>query len=149
PPDRFRELAAGVTEAQRDSAAKAFDGDPQDTATPEAMARLLRQVWRREALNDANATLLLDIMTRSTTGGARIKGMLPPSIEVAHKTGTIGGTTNDVGIITLPGDAGHVIAVLFVKESDRPVEERERAIAQVARALYDYFLFNPQSTSRP
>lgn len=60
---------------------------------------------------------------------------------VAHKTGTIGRTTNDAGVITLPGDAGRVVMVAFVKESDLPIPDRERAIADAARAAYDYFQF--------
>jgi beta-lactamase class A len=67
--------------------------------------------------------------------------MLPEGTVLAHKTGTIGQTTNDVGVITLPQDAGHVIVAAFVKESESPVPERERAIAEVARAAHDYFLF--------
>ena len=30
-----------------------------------------------------------------------------------------------------------------MKESRRPVPEREKAIAYISRAIYDYFLFNP------
>jgi beta-lactamase class A len=143
PLQRFRELARDVTPAARDSAAAAFDRDPRDTATPESMVRLLEKIWRGEALGRESTTLMLDIMRRSTTGPGRLKGMLPPDVLVAHKTGTIGGTTNDVGVMTLPDSAGHVAVAVFVKSSPRPVEERERAIAQVARAVYDYFLFNP------
>jgi beta-lactamase class A len=140
---QYRAAARAVTPAGRDSAATAFDRDPRDTATPGAMLSLLATVWRGAALSPGSTALLLDIMTRSTTGAGRIRGVLPTDVDVAHKTGTIGGTTNDVGILTLPDDAGHVAAVLFVKESTRPVEERERAIAHVARAIYDYFVFNP------
>lgn len=140
--DRYRELARSVTPEQRRAAAEAFDRDPRDTATPEGMALLLRKVWDGSSgLSPGSRDLLLDIMTRSTTGAGRIKGMLPPDVTVAHKTGTIGGTTNDVGIITLPEDRGHVVTAVFVKESERPVEQREHAIAQVSRAIYDYFLF--------
>lgn len=143
--EEFRQRSVGLTPEQRAAAAIAFSSDPKDTSTPEAMARLLERVWRKEALTPASSDLLLDIMRRSTTGGARIKGMLPPWIEVAHKTGTIGGTTNDVGIIELPDGAGHVVTVLFVKGSTLPGDMRERAIAQISRAIYDYFLFNPGS----
>ncbi|MFO7262243.1 MAG: class A beta-lactamase [bacterium] len=142
-PAEFRKLADAVPQAQRDSAAAAFDADPRDTATPEAMARLLERIWRREILSAESTELLLDIMRRCETGEGRIKGMLPPWVEVAHKTGTIGGTTNDVGIISLPADAGHVVTVVFIKESQRPIPERERAIAFIARAIYDDFLFDP------
>lgn len=143
PPARFRELREAVPEPRRKAAAQAFDANPRDTSTPEAMARLLERIWRREVLSPGSSELLLDVMRRSTTGGARLKGFLPPEVEVSHKTGTIGGTTNDVGIITLPDGGGHVAIAVFVKESEREVETRERAIAQISRAVYDYFLFNP------
>ena len=86
-------------------------------------------------------------MTRCETGQGRLQGILPDGTVVAHKTGSIGGTTNDVGIITLPGDGGHVIVAAFIKESDLETPERERAIAEVARAAHDYFLFTPTSAS--
>lgn len=142
---RFRELMLAVDESDRSAAAAAFDSDPRDTATPDAMARLLERIWREEILTPESSQLLLDIMRRSTTGGDRIKGMLPPQVEVAHKTGTIGGTTNDVGIITLPDGAGDVVTVLFVKGSESDVATRERSIAQISRSIYDYFLFNPEN----
>jgi beta-lactamase class A len=140
--EQFNVLARGLNAEQRSAAAKAFDIDPRDTATPAGMAALLSTIWRGKALKPETTKLLLDIMTRSTTGTTRIKGMLPPTISVAHKTGTIGGTTNDVGIVTLPENAGHVVVVAMVKASALPVETRERAIAQVSRSIYDYFLFN-------
>lgn len=142
-PSQFRELVRAVPEAEQKAAAAAFNVDPRDTSTPEAMARLLERIWRKEILSPGSSELLLDIMRRSTTGAERIKGFLPPGTEVAHKTGTIGGTTNDVGIIELPDGAGHVVTVVFVKESEREIPARERAIAQISRAIYDYFLFNP------
>jgi beta-lactamase class A len=67
--------------------------------------------------------------------------MLPDGIVVRHKTGTIGGSTNDVGIIELPGGAGAVVTVVFVKEATADSEEREEAIAQIARSVYDYYLY--------
>lgn len=142
-PEDFQALSRAVTATERRAAAEAFDRDPRDTSTPEGMARLLDKIWRGEALSPASTEILLDIMRRSTTGMERIKGMLPPATEVAHKTGTIGGTTNDVGIITLPNGAGHVITVVYVKESPGQTRESERVIAHISRAIHDYFIFNP------
>jgi beta-lactamase class A len=145
--EMFRQRSGAVSAESRATAARAFGTDPRDTATPVAMAALLEKVWRGEGLSAESRTLLFDIMLRSTTGAARLKGMLPPDVLVHHKTGTIGATTNDVGIIALPEGAGHVVSVVFVKDSTRPVEDRERAIAQIARSIYDYFLFVPAGIS--
>lgn len=134
-------LVEDVPEVDREAAALAFDRDPRDTATPRGMADLLGKIWRGDALGESSTALLIDIMERCETGLERLKGRLPEGTVVAHKTGTIGRTTNDVGIITLPGDAGHVIVAAFVKESELEVPERERAIAEAARAAHDYFLF--------
>lgn len=130
------------------TARAAFAADPRDTSSPRAMAELLAKIWRGQALSDASTALLIDIMSRCQTGQARLKGMLPIGTEVAHKTGTIAGSANDVGVITLPHDAGHVIVAAFVKGSDAEMAARERAIADVARAAHDYFLFAPQATAR-
>lgn len=140
-PEAFGALADEVSPEAREAAARAFDVDPRDTSTPRDMAALLAMIQREEILSPASSRQLLDIMTRSTTGQERIKGLLPPGTDVAHKTGTIGGTTNDVGVITLPYDRGHVVTVVFVKESERDVPTRERAIAQISRSIYDYFLY--------
>lgn len=140
-PEMFRKLAAALAADERRAAARRFNDDPRDTAAPEAMARLLVRVHRRDTLKPDSADLLLDILRRCRTGEARLKGLLPQSTVVAHKTGTIGGTTNDVGILTLPDNAGHVALAVFVKSSENPTPARERAIAEIARAVHDFFLF--------
>ena len=122
---------------------RVFNADPRDNATPRAMATLLRKIWQREILSEQSSALLIDIMARCLTGANRLLGALPPGTPVAHKTGTIGETTNDVGVITLPDDAGHVITVVYIKESKLPSNDAmEPVIAQIARAAYDYFVFN-------
>ena len=140
-PEKYAELREAVPEAAREAAREGFKDDPRDTATPRAMGALLGKIWNGDVLSEKSTELLLDIMERCLTGEARLKGLLPEGTIIAHKTGTIGGTTNDVGIITLPHNAGHVIVAAFVKGSTLPVAERERAIAEVARAAHDYFLF--------
>ena len=141
--DDFRDLAEDTTEEEREAAAEAFATDERDTASPRAMTRLLELIWRGEALSEESSEILEDVLLRVQTGTGRIRGVLPPDTDVGHKTGTIGATTNDVGFIYLPGDAGHVVTVVFVKDAERPVPTREAAIAHISRAIYDYFLFNP------
>ena len=139
--DKYSALVEAVPESERAAARESFPDDPRDTSTPRAMGVLLQKIWNGEILSEKSTELLLDIMKRCETGEARLKGLLPEGTVVAHKTGTIGGTTNDVGIITLPHDAGHVIVAAFVKDSTLSVPEREKAIAEAARAAHDYFLF--------
>jgi len=139
-PDLFGKLYNAVPPAARIAAEARFNTDPRDTAQPAAMADLLLKIYSKKLHKPETADLLLDIMRRCQTGDARIKGMLPPDTELAHKTGSIGGTVNDVGIVTLPDNAGHVALVLFVKQGTKS-EASERAIAQIARTVYDYFLF--------
>lgn len=132
-------------EARGDHPLPSFDNDPRDSSTPEAMGQLLTLIYSGQALSADSTQVLRGIMERCRTGAARLKGLLPAGTVVAHKTGTIGGTVNDVGVMTLPGDAGQVVIAVFVKKSDLPYEKRERAIAEIARSVYDFYLFNPAS----
>jgi beta-lactamase class A len=142
-PELFKKLYEATTPESRKAAAAKFEIDLRDTTTPEAMGVLLERICRKDLLRPDSGALLLDIMERCRTGEARLKGILPAGTLVAHKTGTIGGSTNDVGIITLPHDAGHIAIAVFVKSSEKEVVERERAIAQISRSVYDFFLFQP------
>ena len=137
----FQKLSDALKPEEVKAAATRFDADPRDTSTPDAMVTLLARIYRKDLLKTESAELLLDIMRRCRTGDARLKGLLPLGTEIAHKTGTIGGSTNDVGIVTLPDDAGHVAIAVFVKSSDKETSVSERVIAEVARAVHDYFLF--------
>lgn len=140
PRKAFAEIEKTITPEQMNASSKKFDGDPRDSSTPDAMATLLQKIFTEPILKPESKALLLDIMMRCETGQARLKGALPPNTPVRHKTGTIGMTTNDVGIISLPGDAGHLVVAAFVKSSEKPISDRETAIAQVTRMLHDYFL---------
>jgi len=139
---KFLEIYKSKTKEELEKAKKAFSKNFKDTSTPKAMAVLLEKIWKKDILSDENSELLIDIMSRCKTGENRLKGFLPEKTYVAHKTGTIGSTTNDVGIIKLPNDKGHVIVVAFIKDSEIEMPEREKAIAHAARAVHDYFLFN-------
>ncbi|MCZ2156488.1 MAG: class A beta-lactamase [Bryobacterales bacterium] len=117
-----------------------FRSDPRDIATPSSLASLLASIWHGKALSPASAEILFQAMRRCQTGQLRIPGMLPLRTEVAHKTGTIGSVVNDVGVITLP-DQSHVALAVFTFQTSSVEAERDRAIAEIARAVFDFFLF--------
>ena len=142
----FERLNRNISQAEREAAARRYAEDPRDTSSPDAMAELLVKLHRREVLSEApNVERVLRIMTETPTGPARLKGLLPAGTTVAHKTGSMGGTTNDVGLITLPDGAGHLAIAVFVKGSPKEQPERERAIAEIARTVYDYFASHPEA----
>jgi beta-lactamase class A len=120
-----------------------FLADPRDQGSPNAMTTLLGKIWRDEIVSPESSGIIRDIMKRCRTGTKRLKGRLPPGTEVAHKTGTIGGTLNDVGVITLPDGGGHVLVSVYVKSSTLGYEPRELAIAEIARTVHDFYLLNP------
>lgn len=121
-----------------------FEGDSLDKSTPRAMLNLLTLIHEGKAISEESTDFLLGIMSRTVTGKDRLRGLLPRNTPVAHKTGTLGGVSNDVGYVTLPD--GHPFAiVVFTRGSSTPPADRDRAIAEVTRTLYDYFMLQPES----
>lgn len=137
--DEFREENS---EAFR-KASPEFSVIPKDQATPLAMNRLLEFIFKKDILNEKSCGYILSVMQKCQTGRGRIKGGLPSGTQVAHKTGTIGGTVNNVGIIHLPHNQGIVALSVFTKNMDRENHDVENIIAQVARFVYDYFSLGP------
>lgn len=144
-PAVFRRETEGHPEviARGEKPDPAFDADPRDTASPAGMATLLTRIFSGHALNPEHTRLLGEIMARDRTGLHRLRGMMPPGTLVADKTGTIGGTINDVGTIALPGNAGTIVVVVFIKASDASIPAREATIAQIGRAVRDYYAYAP------
>jgi beta-lactamase class A len=111
-------------------------------ATPDATVVLLRALHEGRGLSESSQALLLRLMTETSTGLKRIKGMLPNGTVVAHKTGTsstvdgVSAATNDVGLVTLPN--GHHLAIaVFVSDAKADMATREAAIARISRAAWD------------
>lgn len=124
----------------------AFVGDARDTSTPSAMVQLLAKLHRGALLSAQSTEYLFDVMARCATGRSRLKGQLPAGTPVAHKTGTLAGVSDDVGIVTLPN--GHHLAVAVFAKGMRTEWERDRNIAQLTRILYDGFTaFDPSATT--
>jgi beta-lactamase class A len=115
-----------------------FDEDPRDTATPESIVLLLSRIAQGHVLSSSSTEVLLGAMQRCVTGRNRLRAMLPPGTAVEDKTGTIGGTINDVGLIELPGGLGRIAIAVLIKKSGS--DQRERTIAQIGRCVYDYML---------
>jgi beta-lactamase class A len=144
-PRTFEAAFAAVPEQRRREAFQKFLEDPRDTGTPDALVLLLRDVQEGRRLSPESRGHLLELMSKTRAGAPRIRGLLPPGTPVAHRTGTGGNfgnrnvCTNDVGIVTLPGNRGHLAIAMLIRGSDRDLAARENAIARIARAAYDHW----------
>ena len=110
-----------------------------------AMVDLLGKFYSKKVLSEENTQLLVKLMTDTPTGINRMKGLLPATAIVAHKTGTSGtneeGITtavNDVGIITLP-NGKHIAIAVFVTDSKESFETNEYIIAHIAGAVWNHY----------
>jgi beta-lactamase class A len=94
----------------------AIPGDRRDTSTPRAMAADLQKFTLGTALNRTDRALLVDTMTRNTTGATLIRAGAPSTWTVADKTGSAGyGTRNDIAVLWPPHRAPIVLAVLSTR----------------------------------
>jgi beta-lactamase class A len=119
--------------------------DTRTSSTPRAMAQLLAAIDRGGALSPESRAVLLDTMTRTSTGRNRIRSGLPEGVVFAHKTGTLSGVTDDVGIVRLP-DGRHLAIAIFVTGPEGHAAHAG-LIRQIARVLYEGYSQPPLPAS--
>jgi beta-lactamase class A len=120
---------------------EAYWRDPRDTSTPDAMIALLRLFYeRRDTLSPSSHDLMMKIMEASTIGPHRIREAVPKGSVVAHKTGSMPGVANDVGIVTSPDGKHHIAIAIFTKASKMSEADRDALIREITRSAYDALL---------
>jgi beta-lactamase class A len=124
-----------------EKASSNFSNVIQDQSSPKAMNKLLEKIFTKKILDEESCDYIISVLLKCQTGERRLKGDLPGYVQVAHKTGTIGGTVNNAGIIYLPDNFGHVAITVFTKDTEEETREVEDIIAQISRFVYDYFYF--------
>ena len=119
--------------------------------SPIDAVRLLERFRRGELSNARHTEFLLRTLLATVTGPNKLKGLLPPDVRIAHKTGNgfrdrqgIMAADNDIGIVFLPDGRAYSIAV-FVTESRECDSLDAAVIARISRCIYDYFEACPQS----
>lgn len=114
---------------------EAVPGDPRDTTTPRAMAANLRSLAIGDRLSPASRHQLAAWLVANRTGEAKLRAGLPKAWRIGDKTGGGDwGTTNDVAVVWPPGRQP-LIATVYITETQRSFDDRNAAIADVARAL--------------
>lgn len=114
---------------------EARPGDVRDTTSPAAMLGNLKKLLVGEALSSASRQRLTNWMIANKTGDTRLRAGVPDGWRVGDKTGAGGnGSNNDIAIVWPPGGKPILIAA-YLTECARSVDERNAALADVARAL--------------
>jgi beta-lactamase class A len=135
------EIIVATTEREMFSDDKA---QYRNWATPLAAIKMLAVFQAGAGLSSGSHAVLEEALIATSTGQGRIKGLLPPTAQVAHKTGAsatiLGKTaaTNDIGIVTLP-DGRHLAIAVFISDSAADTNTRQAVIAKIALAAYDCF----------
>ena len=119
---------------QPDNPAMGFDAR-NDTSSPADMVRLLKVIDGCDGLSAESREAMLTILKHQNFTTI-LQGRLPTreGIEVAHKTGSLRGVKNDVGLVFSP-KAHYAIAFLSRGQDDIP-EVTDR-MSRVSRWVYD------------
>lgn len=121
-------------------AARLFAEDLRDVATPRAMTQLLLKIHNAEAASKESCETMLGIL-RTQQFTQRIPRFLPEGTGFAGKTGTIGHTTNDSGIISAGGQTIALTVYTLMSDLKVPRYKAEQAIGEIAREIHDYFQY--------
>ena len=106
-----------------------------DRATPDDLARLLLDLHAGRLLSPARTELACTILEDCQTN-TRIPADLPKGVRVGHKTGTLTGRANDVGVVHAP--SGPFVLVLM-NEGEADERKASQVLARAARWIYDTF----------
>lgn len=112
--------------------------DLRDSATPQSMVALVRGIYQGQWLSPASRAVIISAMERCRTGTRRIPALMPEGVLVAHKTGSLSGTSSDIGVVTTPDGRSIVLAIYVTGQASRG--DREARIANIARAIYDGYM---------
>lgn len=111
-----------------------------NVTTPNEMLRLLEMIVNGKAAGRESCDAILETMGRCQTGQYRIIKHLPKEkVDFAHKTGSLPGIRNDVGIVTVReiGER-YIISCFTMGAADNYAAEE--AIASASKEIFEYFM---------
>ena len=139
----FKDVSIHATEEEMH---KDWNAQFTNLTTPNSAVSLLKAFYDKKLLSGTSNDFLMKTMIATSTGKNRIKGQLPLSTVVAHKTGSSGvnakgltAAVNDIGIVTLP-NGKHFIISIFVSNSYEDEDSNEKIISDISKLAYDYFM---------
>lgn len=107
----------------------------ENTATPEAMAQLLKGIYNSQIVSKESASKLIGYMKNSINPDRIVAG-IPKEIPVAHKIGTEVRAISDIAIVYHPENP--YILVVYSKDTNGEDEPRD-VIKEISKKVYEYF----------
>lgn len=124
------------TEQQRDMKdSRPIPVSGENYTSAEDCAKLLEKIYNKQCVSqefDKEMMNLLLAQQRNT----KLPTLIPKSIKIAHKTGELSQTENDVGIVFGP-KTDYIICVMSneLKNSDKA----RKLVSQISKVVYDFF----------
>jgi beta-lactamase class A len=108
-----------------------------DMTTPTVMVNDLQALVLGDALAPSSRDQLKSWLLGCKTGDRRLRAGLPAGWQCGEKTGSdeSHGSTNDVGVLWPPQPRSPVIVAAYLTQTKAKYEDREAALADVARAV--------------
>lgn len=133
----YAELKRRLDETESSWDSNALKETPEnDISTPSDMLLLLEKIHRGEGLTAQSRAVVIDIMMRQEFS-ERIPALLPFGVRVAHKTGSVKGVRNDVGIV-YAGD--HTYGIALMSKRVESGIEGTRLLGEISKLIYDEFV---------
>lgn len=107
-----------------------------NTTTPYELVKLMAQIERGKLVSPRSRDRVLDIMYKTVTNTLLPRG-LGEGAKIAHKTGDIGSTVGDVGLIDMPSGKRYLAAVLVNRPHNNP--QAQELIRAYSGEVYRYF----------
>lgn len=135
PEHTYEKARAKFLTSERVENPRALADQDSDLSTPTEMVRFLAAIEQGEYLNASYTAIFIDIMTRQKYNTI-IPLLLPDNTRIAHKTGSLGGVRNDVGIVHAPN--GPYVVAIMSKQLANEVEGA-RALAEISLEVWKAF----------
>jgi beta-lactamase class A len=112
---------------------RAWERGINNRVTADGLLQILRLIASGQAVSeDASQAMMETLLQQRFRSG--IPAGLPDDARVAHKTGEISSVAHDAAIILLPGRGP--VALVVLTEWEEETTGRQRAIADITRAVY-------------
>lgn len=110
----------------------------ENYVTAREMNRLLTKIYRHQVVTPALCEQMIDVLKKNEDT-LTIPALLPKTIDVAHKTGTLAYVRGDAGIVYAKSGRRAKPFVLSIFVEGIPTSEAEKIIGELALICYTHF----------